>query len=451
MVKTLANGAKFEVGFQAGLLPLLSYYVVLYPMTTAIIKKSFKERTEWLALFTLIACSFVIPISVTATTITFLLAWVLILISGQWRERWQRIKNNPAALSYWVLFALFVIGLIYTVSPGHLAFKDLQKRHWLLIAPFFMMIIKDDHWRERIVNAFLIAMIFTLVLSYLKWAGFDFYLMLFHKTLPGVGVFFEHIVQSFFLCIAAFIFGYRFFYRTRWRWIYLTLFILIAINILFLSHGRTGYLQILLLLAFLSFIRFSWKGVLGAFLLSMILLGTAFSIPGSFRTRILNIGKQYQNYHQGKTKTAIGQRIGMWEDAMILIKKHPWTGYGTGGIHTAMQENLSIKQINKTGPIDYVEYSYLNFLLQFGVFGLIIFLGVVATQIVISFRLPREYKYMMQAFLIAYLTGSLFNSFFVSYCEVHLYAIFSALCFSTLKPTRIKEVVSPGNYEKIRP
>ena len=394
-------------------------------MTTIATRNRFSLTTEWLALLTLVICSFVIPISVTATTITFLLAWVLILVSGNWRQRLQKIKHNPAAISFWVLFALFLIGLIYTISPHHLAFKDLQKRHWLLIAPFFMMVINDDCWRKRIINAFLIIMVITLFLSYLKWMGLDIVSFITHKKLSGIGVFFEHIVQYFFMSVAAFIFGYRFFYHAKWRWINLAIFILMAINLAFLSQGRTGYIQFGLLLSFLCFIRFGWKGVLTAVTLSILLFGAAFTLSDGVSKRIRAIPTEYQHYNKNNAMTPIGIRISMWHDAVLLIKKRPWFGYGTGNISTAMKQNLPPAMINLTGSIDYVEYSYLNFMLEFGVFGLFIFLGVIITQIIMTFRLPTEYKYTMQAFLIAYLAGSLANSFFVSFCEVHLYAIFS--------------------------
>lgn len=404
-------------------------------MTAIATRSRFSLTTEWLALTMLVVCSFVVPISVTATTITFLLAWVLILASGNWRARLQKIIHNPAALSFWVLFALFLVGLIYTISPQHLAFKDLQKRHWLLIAPFFMMVINNDRWRERMINAFLIIMVITLFLSYLKWMKLDLVNYIIHKKLSGVGVFFEHIVQYFFMSVAAFIFGYRFFYRPKWRWVNLSVLILMAINLAFLSQGRTGYIQFGLLLVFLCFIRFGWKGILSAFAISVLLFGAAFTLSNGVAKRIRAIPAEYQHYDNANAMTPIGIRISMWHDAMLLIKKRPWFGYGTGNISTAMKQNLPPAMIKLTGPIDYVEYSYLNFMLEFGVFGLFTFLGVIITQIIISFRLPTEYKYTMQAFLIAYLAGSLANSFFVSFCEVHLYAIFSAVCFSALAPS----------------
>jgi O-antigen ligase len=397
-------------------------------------QKNTRPLCEYLALITLTVCAFAIPISVTLTTITYLLAFLLILFSLDWKMRWQRIKKNPATLSFWILFALFVIGLTYTVSPIHAAWHDLQKRHWMFITPFLLMLPLTDQWRNRFINAFLAAMVLTILLSYVKWFGFDLYGTRFHHPLSGVSIFFEHIVQYFFMSIAAFIFGYRFFYRKKFRLMNAIIFILMAVNTLFMSHGRTGYVVFLLLLTYLASIRFGWKGVLSAVLIGMIAFISAYFASPAFRSRLQIIPQQVQSYHKGNTITSIGLRIGMWETATTLIKKHPWIGYGTGGIRTPMQQHLNDKQIKRTALIDYVEYSFLNFILEFGILGFSIFIFAIALQLITSFYLPTEYRVIAQAFLLAYLVGSLANSFFVSFCETHLYSIFSVICFSALKP-----------------
>jgi len=89
--------------------------------------------------------------------------------------------------------------------------------------------------------------------------------------------------------------------------------------------------------------------------------------------------------------------------------------------------------------LDYVENIYLNFLLEFGIFGLLVLIVAIGMQIKTSFALPSQHRYLFQAVLIAILFGGCFNSFFVSFIPAHLYALFSALCLSAL-PTRVKTI-----------
>ncbi|OGO92700.1 MAG: hypothetical protein A3F10_03470 [Coxiella sp. RIFCSPHIGHO2_12_FULL_42_15] len=374
--------------------------------------------------------AFVLPISVTATTCCYLLAGFLALCSGHWQERWQRIKFNPAALSFWILICLFLLGLLYTFSPWNLALKDLQKRHWLLITPFLMILLTDDRWRLRTINSFLLAMYITLCLSFLKFFGVDIYFQITGKYLNGVNVFYEHIVQTFFFSMAAFIIGYRFFYYEKWRWFYGISYLLLTLNVLFLSDSGTGYVLFLLQLIYIALIRLGWKGFLLGIGLGVILMGTSFLNFSAMKERAYHIASDYDSYHKGQTITSVGLRIAMWHNAILLIKGRPLTGYGTGGIRTAMTKNLSPEDIKKTQLLDYVENTILNFILEFGFLGLIIFLSAITIQIVACFYLPHEYKHLMLVFLMLFLMGGLANSFFVSFCEAHLYSLLAAVCFS---------------------
>src|SRR3990167_5056970 len=90
-------------------------------------REKIQSRFQWLALFFLTLCFFVSTISVSATTVIYLCAFGCVLLSGDWHARWQRIKTNPSALSFWLLFALFIIGIFYSTSTAHLIWRDINK------------------------------------------------------------------------------------------------------------------------------------------------------------------------------------------------------------------------------------------------------------------------------------------------------------------------------------
>lgn len=396
--------------------------------------EKFTQKCEWIALFFLTVCFFVSAISVSLTTVTYFCAFLFLLLSGDWRARWVRIRDNPAALSFWILAALLIVGVFYSTSTPPLIIRELHKQHWLFMTPLFIALLTREHWRQKMVNAFLYAMIITLFLSCIKSIfHFQFFQHIpYTKALDDDSVFENHIVQSFAMNIAAFICAYRCLFEKKYRLIYATLFVLMGINIFFMSDGRTGYGIFVLLFCYLGVIRFGWKGCFSAAFLAIAILSVVCVASHNFRSRMMAIYDHTKNYSQLHESTSIGQRIEMLGIAKQMIAQRPWFGYGTGGIRTALPTIVPAKDRVFNPSIDYVESIYLDYLLEFGVFGLLIFLSVIAVQIKTTYQLPQEYRYLMQATLIAILFGGFFNGFLVSFPFSHFYALFSALCFSAL-------------------
>jgi O-antigen ligase len=180
-------------------------------------------------------------------------------------------------------------------------------------------------------------------------------------------------------------------------------------------------------------IRFGWKGIVIASVSSVVLISIAFFASFGFHSRIKSVYQEYQHYDQIHHQTSVGQRIEMYDIAKRMIHERPWFGYGTGGIRTALPSVVPEKNRPLNPSIDYVESIYLDFLLEFGVFGFVILLIVLVVQISVSFQLPQCYRALMQAVLIALLFGGVFNAFLVSFPIAHFYALFSAVCFSAYK------------------
>lgn len=384
-------------------------------------------------MYFLTTCFFVSPISVSLTTLTYILACFFLLLAGDWSSRWKRLKNNKAALSFWLIAALFIFGIFYTTSTTQLMLHDLQKRHWLFMTPLFIVAITDDIWRRHMINAFLFAMIITLFFSIPQNLFHINFPKLIHWMKPqkGGGVFADHIIQNIAMNIAAFICAYRFLFEKKYRLLYAILFILMGIDIIFMSTGRTGYAIFFLLLCYLGLIRFGWKGMLHAIILCVIVITIAYFGSSNFQRRVNEMTQQYTHYNQIHHITPIGQRLEMYHVAKKMIRERPWFGYGTGGIQTALPTIIPAKDRIFNPHMDFVESIYLNFLLEFGIVGLIILFIAIAMQIKTTFELPHQYRCLMQFVLIVVLFGGIFNSFFVSFVVAHFYALFSALCFSS--------------------
>lgn len=404
----------------------------------------YKNYMSMMALSMLTLCFFASVISVSITTILYLLTFALVLVSGSWRSRWQRISINKAALSFWILLALFFLGLTYTTSTLHLAWRDLHKRHWMLITPFLIMLIQTDIWRRRMLNAFLFASVLALILSYIKvLTPINIYHFLPNsvRELPGASVFGNRIVQGLMMSMAAFICGYRLLFEKKYRALYALLFVLMGVNVLFMSTGRTAYGIFIVLSVYLALRRFGLRGFIVACIVGSITIGAAFVLSTHFRHRVEAIYLNTKNYNDTKPINPVGQRIEMMQIAKKMIAARPWFGYGTGGIQTALPTVVPATERVYNPSIDYVENIYLNFLLQFGVFGLLVLFFVIGVQVKASFALPKQYQYLLHATLIATFFGGLFNSFLVSFVPAHLYSLFAALCLSAMPVIKENENV----------
>ncbi|EKD76805.1 MAG: O-antigen ligase [uncultured bacterium] len=388
------------------------------------------RNRQFITLCLLTLCFFASPISVTVTTITYCAAFFCVLISGDWQSRWQSIQCNRAAWSFWILFFLFLVGASYSTSPWRLIFFDIQKRHWLLITPFLMMVMQDALWRRRMINAFLSAMIVTLLFAY---AHYFFKVNITGKTsnldLSTDIVFAFHIVQSFAMNIAAFICAYRTLFEKKCRWCYAVIYFVMAVDIIFLSDGRTGYIIFILIFAYLGLIRFGWRGVVITIAIASAMMLSAYGLSHNFRFRVNSMIQHTTHYSTTYRTNGVGQRIEMYHIAKTMIAKRPWFGYGTGGINTEMQKIIPAKDRVLNSRMNFVESIYLNFLLEFGVVGFAVLLIAIAFQIQQSFLLTHEYRSLIHIVLINVFIGGLINKFFVSSPIVHMYSLFAALCF----------------------
>lgn len=372
---------------------------------------------------------FFLPISVTALDIGYVGATLFVLFSGAWFFDRKKIFNNPAILSFWGLFLLLLVGMTYTHATSHQAWHDINKHLYMLFTPFLLFVFSDQKPRIRLfLNVFLASMLMIMVLSYAKvfiWPNY-------RPELGPAGVFTTHIIQNFCMAFAACIVLYRILNEKQHRWLYVICFILLSFNIIFMSTGRTGYVAYAIFVMFAGIYRYRWKGAIAGLVLVGTLFGLAYSFSSNFNDRLHRLHQDMSQYQQGQTITSLGLKLAMMENSVVLIKRHPWFGYGTGGIKSAFS-TLPLEAQKRSGQVDYVEVGYVNFLLSYGVIGFLFFLSMLGVQIYYSFRLQGEYRFYFQAFLAAYLASALFNPFFLGSAWTHLYSLVSAAMLSTFE------------------
>lgn len=382
----------------------------------------------------IVATAFTLPLSTTATNVLFPLAAISSLCSENLREKWLHIKQNPISVIMIAFFLLYLIGITYSIGPAHTILHQMTKAVCFLCAALLIPALTSARWRQYTINAFLLAMIITLVLSYVK---FFFVHDLFHSRFDTSSVFKDHIIQNFLMAFATFIFAYRWIHKHRYRWAYGVLTLAATYNVFFMSMGRTGYFIFSALLIFTFAYYLRWKGLLYAAAILITLFGLAFLTTG-FRHRMIQAAKNTQQYWQGHSYSSLGIRMQSIKNAATLYKQKPLIGHGTGSYATAYAK-LPPEKTKATGIMINCYNAYLNTAVELGIPGIVLLLLMFFMQWRYSFQLPKELRYITQILLIGIMFGCLANPWLEDTTELHLYVIFIAISFAALP-------LNYGNY-----
>lgn len=389
------------------------------------------QKESWKTKLTgsiLVLFAFFLPLSTSIAVVLFPLAAILSLFSDRWKNRWRTITSHPVAIFLIAFVLLYIIGIFYSPASQQDILHRFSKLSVFVCATALLIsFVCESYWQRYILNAFLMAMLVTLTLSYIKY--FFHPSWLFHSRFDNASVFKDHIIQNFLMAITAFIFFYQYAKKFNFRWLYGLLAIAAIFNVLFISDGRSGYFIFGALLFYTGILYFRWQGLFITLLIAVVLSGLAFHLSNEFRLRIIQIVSDTKHYQQGLTNTSIGIRIQSIKNAYLLFKEKPWLGHGTGSFRI-VYATLPQDQTKATGIIPLAYNSYLNVGVELGILGIIFLLLNFILQWQYSFFLSEEYRYLVQILLISMIIGCLANPWLSDTTELHLYALFLVISFS---------------------
>lgn len=392
------------------------------------------QKESWKTRLTgsiLVLSAFFLPLSTSITMALFPLAAIFSLFSDSWKNKWCTIVSHPVAIFLMAFVLLYIVGSFYSPAPQQDILHRFAKLSVLACAAAILLgFACESYWQRYILNAFLMAMLVTLILSCIKYFFHPAWLL--HSRFDHASVFKDHIIQNFLMVITAFIFFYRYAKKFHFRWFYGLLAIAAIFNVLFISDGRSGYFIFGALLLYTGILYFRWRGLLVALLTTLVLSGLAFHLSNEFRLRITQIVSDTEHYQQGLANTSVGIRIQSIKNAYLLFKEKPWLGHGTGSFHI-VYATLPQDQTKATGIIPLAYNSYLNIGVELGILGIIFLLLNFILQWQYSFLLSEEYRYLIQILLISMTIGCLANPWLSDTTELHLYALSLVISFSRKK------------------
>ena len=393
-----------------------------------------RERAEDVVRWTVVLLGCSIPVSVAMDNM--LLAFLLLcwIVGGGYRAKLAAIRGNPVALATLALFALYLVGTLYTVADRGEVQDTLTKALRLLLIPALMPLMHDARWRQRGIWAFQGSMVVTLLLSYLYWSG----TLPVNTWLKGTALdpvaFKAHITHNVFMAFSAFLFALSAMEARSngGRIVLCVLCAAAATNVLVMVPGRTGHIVLLVLFAYFLYRQLRGRGLALAGLALGVLAVIVFLSPDAMlHKRITMADEEFQQWRAGippDPTSSVGQRMGILRSTIEVIRDNPAFGVGTGGYAPAYAAHAS-----RTGdpPTQNPHNEFLMIAAQFGAVGLVVLLGLFATQWRIAARLQGRFdQAAARGLVLTIAVASVLTSTLVDHAEGLFFAYMSGLLFA---------------------
>ena len=348
------------------------------------------------------------------------------LLSGRFRYKYQRIRENPAAWMPIVLFALYGVGVFYSSAPQSQALDYLAKYHKLLFIPIIVSFLDEDTWRRRALDAILAGMLLLLAVSYLKWLG------LYPHVDIGQGyyAFKGRIAHSIFIAFAVYLFLERALRPGKWRWVWGAGVILAIFNLFVLVNGRTGQVIFVVILAWFFLRHFNWRVALAAVMTVLALLWTWSESPWGGDARLFQITQEIPSV-EGQVRGSSGERMLFIETSLALIAEQPILGGGTGSFvneyrQYGLRHGYDPSQTNVTNPHN----EYLLTAQSIGLVGLALLIYMGWQHWRAGSEIGGSQGNALHALIIVIGVGSLFNSLLLDAGEGKFYCLLAGIYLS---------------------
>jgi len=399
-------------------------------LTLSSLRRPSRERLDLWINYLIVALGFTLPISIAINNILLAIILLLWLAAGGFKERWERIKNNRAALAILLFFALHIVALAYSSDPKTGFFEIIVREQLLLFLPIILSVIRP-RFVQKALNAFLYAMFLSEILSYAMY--FDLVHIPWHDYAkePYPTPFVSHLSYSPMVAFAVILLIHRLLYGNEGRKakaIYLFFMVTMSFNI-FISGGRAGQIGFIVTLLFYLFYQFRHeiKTMLFLLLLSTSAIVMVFFFNSSFHDRMMQAYHDVARFHVNPN-SSVGLRINFTLNSLKLIRNSPIIGYGTGSF-AKEYEKINELETPKVRTTSQPHNFYILTLVQFGLVGLGLLLYLFYALFSIARRSDDTYRGVRYAFLVLFLTIMLSDSYLLGHYTTLFFVFVTALLF----------------------
>jgi O-antigen ligase len=132
-------------------------------------QKTYRQITHQLTILSICLAAFSINLPTKFMDLSLSLLFIFWVISGNFKNKIQRIKENPGALVALGFFVLMGLTIFYSSAPLKDSLKSWLRYHGLLFIPIIVSVIYKKKDSDSVINAFLISSVIATIGSYLKY------------------------------------------------------------------------------------------------------------------------------------------------------------------------------------------------------------------------------------------------------------------------------------------
>jgi O-antigen ligase len=353
--------------------------------------------------------------STAATVVIEILVFICFISFKQLRQRVLAASHQPMVIMALILYAMVSIGVLYSAAPLSESVDMWGSWRKLLLVPLVASVYNDSLWKQRMVSIFIVLMALSALISFACHA-----LDVGRHQSAGI-VLGNHATQGMLFSVAMFaclvLVRFPFSREVIPSWFLKVSAVILFLNILMITPGRSGYLVLMVLIMTFVFwgIQKKIRWVI-LVLAPLVILALLLASPVA-KNRIFLGMEEMRTYKNSPEITSMGIRMVMWKNTLDLLKKfeHPVLGYGTSGFETAYKPQVGGKEGWQGKPVGDPHNQYLLILVEYGIVGLIIFLLFIFS----FFRQPVKGSFHIMAIgvLLAWCATSMFNGHFTTFSE----------------------------------
>jgi O-antigen ligase len=381
------------------------------------------DRSRWMAVVDWLAVGVAVSLpwstSVTAIMVTL---WVLAMLPTLDAAAVRRELARPAAYLPVLLWVLAAIGMLWADVSWHERFAGLGKFHRLLVIPLLLIHFRRSERGAWVVYGFLAASVALLLVSWalvlapgLTWRGREL-------GVPAKDYIFQSM--NFLICVFALL-GYACEAGRARQWrrglAAVALALLFVADMFFVVTSRTALLVVPVLLVWLGWQEFRWRGLFGTLLLFLFLGSAAWAVSPYLHDRLTRSVAEYEAYRTRNEPNSTGLHLEFLRKSLTFVEAAPIIGHGTGSI----SEQFRHSEIGHDGATAFHSENPHN-----QIFAVAIQLGLVGAAVLIAMWIAHLLLFTGGTGLVAWfgtiivvqnIVSSLFNSHLFDFTSGWLY------------------------------
>lgn len=316
---------------------------------------------------------FLLSLSVDALRVLIVLMIII------WLTDKDRFKTSiPKPLMIFLFFIAFSLLSYIWGEATLIEVIEHARRYWYLLPTFLIFKYIKQAYIKYSITAFLLGVLISELVSYsiyFQWIN----------PINGASVadptpFISHTMYSIFLAIASiFLLGRAFHEKNLMlKTIFLIFLLSVSVN-LFVNAGRTGQVAFVatLIVLFVHLFRFNLKVVLLTIASIVTISYSAYNLSENFHNRANHAFSDIDGMISSNDyRSSLGVRTGFWIITKEMFVKSPILGVGATNHLSKMKDTVDLKlpHLSFNKNYDHFHNQYWDFLTQFGIIGLSIFL-----------------------------------------------------------------------------